>query len=151
MRLLLVSGHRRFDKYKNLLRRLARGLAKALRQENSYCEVYLVGKEFMNKNVLAFPAPKNFPHPNTKLKPLGEIYLNPDFIAKDSPYPNMMVTKLRTKDYGLWTPSSELRAKLSYLFIHGLLHLLGYDHKKESDRIRMEKQERNLLKKSLGR
>ncbi len=133
MKLLLVSGHRRFDKYKSLLRRLARGLAKELRQENSYCEVYLVGKEFMNKNVLAFPAPKNFPYPNTNLKPLGEIYLNPDFIAKE-PFSYLEIRNSKL----------EIQAKLAYMFIHGFLHLLGYDHKKESDRIRMEKREQQL-------
>lgn len=135
MKLLLVSGHRRFDKYQNFFRRLARRLAKELRQKGVYLELYLVGKEFMEKNVLAFPAPKGFPRPEIKLKPLGEIYLNPDHIKKEKPY----------ADTGSW--KSETDAKLAFMFIHGFLHLLGYDHKREGDRIIMEKRERQLLEK----
>jgi rRNA maturation RNase YbeY len=33
--------------------------------------------------------------------------------------------------------------------VHGMLHLVGYDHIKKSDRISMEKKERELLKKLL--
>lgn len=122
MRLLLVSGHKGFDKLKPAIRKVAGFLAKELKQERSYLEVYLVGKEFMYKNVLAFPAPKGFPRPDTKGKPLGEIYLNPQYIKENG-------------------------ENLTYMFIHGFLHLLGYDHKKENDRIRMEKREAQLLKK----
>ncbi len=76
-------------------------------------EVYIVGDAFMKKNVLAFPAPKNFPRPDLPkgVKPLGEIYLN---------------------------PGSEK------MLIHGFLHLLGYDHQKKSDRMEMEKKEKQL-------
>jgi probable rRNA maturation factor len=35
------------------------------------------------------------------------------------------------------------------LFIHGILHLLGYDHEKEEDRIIMEEKEEKLLNKIL--
>lgn len=124
MKLVVVSGHRRFDKHKNFLRRLVRALDREFKQQTSYLEVFLVGKEFMEKNVLAFPAPKGFPHPDTNLKPLGEIYLNPDYIRKN-------------------------KEGLGFMFVHGFLHLLGYDHKKENDRIKMEKREAELIKKLL--
>ncbi len=132
----MFSGRNSFSKVKPVMRKVGGFLARELKQGKAYLEVYLVGKEFMEKNVLAFPAPKNFPHPNTKLKPLGEIYLNPDFISKDLYWPP--------------TTNYELRTKLSFMLIHGFLHLLGYDHKKNSDRIIMEKKEGQLMR-SLNR
>ncbi|MDO8467283.1 MAG: rRNA maturation RNase YbeY [bacterium] len=121
MKLVVVSGHKSFDKFKPTIRRVAGFLAKQLKQEKTYLEVYLVGKEFMYKNVLAFPAPKNFPRPDIKLKSLGEVYLNPQYIKENG-------------------------EDLVFMLIHGFLHLLGYDHKKENDRISMESKEKELLK-----
>lgn len=77
----------------------------------------LVDNKFMNANVKSFPAPKGFPDTTS----LGEIYLNPGYIEKEG-------------------------EKLEYMLIHGVLHLLGYDHKKKNDIIRMEKKERHLMK-----
>ncbi len=125
MKLLVVSGHRSFDKFKPTIRKVAGFLAEKLRHDKAYLEVYLVGKEFMYKNVLAFPAPKGFPHPNVHQKPLGEIYLNPRYIKENG-------------------------EDLIFMFIHGFLHLLGYDHKRRNDRIRMEKKEKELLKSLLS-
>lgn len=71
-------------------------------------------------NVLAFPEPKHWPHPEKKDAGLGEIYLNRDLAKGDI-------------------------GELSRLLIHGMLHLLGYDHKKKSDRIKMEKMEKALF------
>lgn len=121
MKLVVVSGRKSFDKFKPTIRRVVGFLEKKLKQEKSYLEVYLVGKEFMHKNVLAFPAPKGFPRPDVKLRPLGEIYLNPKYIQ-------------------------EKGEDLTFMLIHGFLHLLGYDHKKENDRISMESKEKELLK-----
>lgn len=70
-------------------------------------------------SVLAFPETEGFPNPGPSRKKLGEIYLNYDF-AKG--------------DFDL----------LSYLFIHGLLHLLGYEHAGKRDTIYMEKLEQSL-------
>ncbi len=117
---MVVSGHKSFDKLKPTIRRVAGFLAKKLKQEKAYLEVYLVGREFMYKNVLAFPAPKGFPRPDIIRKPLGEIYLNPIYIKENG-------------------------EDVTFMFIHGFLHLLGYDHKRRNDRIRMEKREQELL------
>src|SRR6185503_1668249 len=51
-------------------------------------------------NVLAFSEPKHWPHAESKMPPLGEIYLNKKF-------------------------ATEKMASL--LIVHGVLHLLGYD------------------------
>lgn len=93
-------------------------------------EVILVSKKEMallkkNKDkhadVLAFEEPKIFPLPlslKTKTS-LGEIYLNRDFKPRDF-------------------------ERLAFLFLHGLVHLLGFSHKKERDMIEMEKIEKKI-------
>lgn len=77
-----------------------------------------INKKYRNKNkasnVLSFPLEKNS----------GEIFLNIDS-KKEAPNFDMSAKKF-----------------LAYLFIHGCLHLKGYDHGDE-----MEKQEDLFLKK----
>lgn len=70
--------------------------------------------------ILSFPEPVGFPNPQTKAKNLGEVYLNYDFSEGDLD-------------------------RLSYLLIHGLLHLLGYEHGGKRDRMEMEKLEKELF------
>ena len=72
-------------------------------------------------NVLAFPEQKHWPYPEKNEGKLGEIYLNFDLAKGDI-------------------------KKLSRLLIHGIVHLLGYDHKKKSDRMKMEKIEHRVDK-----
>lgn len=92
-------------------------------------------KKQTEPNVLAFPEPWNFPHPEMKTqrtarsisslatrKYLGEIYLNRAIIRK--------------------TPERAVP-----LLIHGILHLFGYDHGKNADAERMEALERVILAK----
>ncbi|MBI2025107.1 MAG: rRNA maturation RNase YbeY [Candidatus Harrisonbacteria bacterium] len=118
---VVESFKKGFDRLKPTIKRDARKLANFLREKNAYLEIFLVDDSFMNKNVLAFPAPKEFPRPDIKGKWLGEIYLNPHYIKKHDEDP-------------------------TYMLIHGFLHLLGYDHLKKNDRIRMQKEENRLLK-----
>lgn len=105
---------------------------KTLGVKNSYAEVFLVSnkeiqslnKKFRGKNkptnVLSFPVPRKFPIPGKK-KFLGEIYLSPKYIE-------------------------EHNEDLEFMLIHGLLHLLGFNHIKKSDRIEMEKEEKRLMR-----
>jgi probable rRNA maturation factor len=46
-----------------------------------------------------------------------------------------------TKKYQL-----TLKEELSRLLVHGFLHLLGYDHQKEKEAIKMERLEKRILK-----
>lgn len=39
-----------------------------------------------------------------------------------------------------------LRDEIIFLIIHGLLHLIGYDHVKEKDWKKMDKKEKELLR-----
>lgn len=112
------------------MRRIGRELLSTVGRSVSL-EVCLVGDSFMKKNVLAFPAPKNFPRPDRHGRFLGEIYLNPHYIAKE---------KLEIGNRKL-----DFSEKLNYMFAHGFLHLLGYDHEVKDDRIKMEARERKLL------
>lgn len=59
---------------------------------------------------------------------LGDILLAPDYIARQA------------KEFGT-TPADECRL----LYIHGLLHLLGYDHLEEDEAQEMEALEDELL------
>lgn len=116
------------------LLRLADKILKTLKVKGSTLDIFLLDNNsitrlkarFIKKktepNVLAFPEPSHFPHPETRKKYLGEIYLNRD-ILKSSPD----------------------RAKA--LLLHGILHLLGYDHKKKGDILKMESLEAKILKK----
>ena len=79
-------------------------------------------KKKTEPNVLAFPEPIRFPHPETKKRYLGEIYLNRDILRR---------TPSRTKP----------------LLTHGVLHLLGYDHKKTADFKKMTLLEEKVLAK----
>ena len=79
-------------------------------------------KKKTEPNVLSFPEPAHFPHPETKKQYLGEIYLNRDILKK-----------------------SPERAKA--LLLHGVLHLLGYDHVKKADTAKMEGLEKKILAK----
>lgn len=120
MKIVVESWDRRFDRLKPVIKKSAKKLANFLKKKG-YLEILLVGKEVMNKNVLAFPAPKRFPRPDIKGKPLGEVFLNPIYIKKHG-------------------------ENLLFMLIHGFLHLLGYNHIKKSDRIRMQKKETELCK-----
>ena len=71
-------------------------------------------------NILSFPEPSSFPHPETKKKYLGEIYLNKD-ILKKSP------------------------ERVTPLLIHGILHLLGYSHGTKARAATMERLEKKVF------
>src|SRR3989344_3502125 len=132
---VVVSLNKKFKKFERGIKETVNLLLKLKNQKKSYLEIYLVDGKFMNKNVLAFPTPR-FPfRPDVKGKNLGEIYLNPDYIRNEK-------FKIENKELNF-------DQKLRYLLSHGFLHLLGYDHKKKSDRIRMQKEEISLFSKNL--
>lgn len=59
---------------------------------------------------------------------LGDIVINPS------------LAKAQAKEHGI-TFKEEIR----WLIVHGLLHLIGYEHEKKYEETRMRKKERELL------
>lgn len=116
------------------LRELARKTLDFLGYKDAVVEVNIVESEVLKSlnrrfrgknsttNILSFTSPPDFPHPHKKLpRFLGEIYLDPAYIRRQ-------------------------KENIDYLLIHGLLHLLGFDHKRYDDRIKMARLEKRLLR-----
>lgn len=77
-------------------------------------------KDAVFVDVLAFPEPRFFPHPETRGTFLGEVYVNSRLLK-------------RKKD-------------LRFALVHGILHLVGYRHRGKGDSMKMQKLEERLLK-----
>ena len=90
-------------------------------------EIRELNKEHRNidkaTDVLSFPMDFDFVN-----MPLGSIVISTDFVEE------------KAKEYG-----HSFNEELSLLFIHGLLHLLGYDH--EVDNTEHRDKEEELIKK----
>ena len=90
-------------------------------------EIRELNKEHRNidkaTDVLSFPMDFDMPH-----MPLGSIVISTDFVEE------------KAKEYG-----HTFNEELSLLFIHGLLHLLGYDH--EVDNTEHRDKEEELIRK----
>ncbi len=87
-------------------------------------EIRQINKEYRNidkpTDVLSFP------YDEMPMSPLGSIVISQDFVIE------------KAKELG-HTQEDEF----TLLFIHGLLHLLGYDH--EVDKGQMRQEEENLI------
>ena len=86
-------------------------------------EIQILNKEHRNidkaTDVLSFPMDFEMPH-----MPLGSIVISTDFVEE------------KAKEYG-----HEFNEEFSLLFIHGLLHLLGYDHEVDNGEHRNKEEE----------
>ena len=123
MKKLIVNLDENFKKHEDITKKTLKKLEKLFDLKKKYIEIYLVGNKFMEKNVLSFPAPKEFPRPDIKnYETLGEIYLNPIYIENHN------------EDF-------------IFMLVHGFLHLLGYDHKIKSDAMIMEEKENEIMAK----
>ena len=94
-------------------------------------EIKLLNKKFRKKNkttdVLSFPFQTKF-QLRKKLKNEKEIYLG-DIIVN--------INKIKNKKF-----IKSFKIEFDRLWIHGLVHLFGHDHKKESDFLKMTKIEK---------
>lgn len=87
---------------------------------HAHMEAYIVGNDFMEKNVLAYPSVHDFPRPDLAgRRDLGELYINPHYITEHG------------EDFVC-------------MAIHGFLHLLGYDHRGKHDTVKMDAAEKEL-------
>ena len=107
---------------------------------NSYISVVIVDKETIHEinktyrgvdkvtDVLSFAFEDSEGATPAGIRILGEIYLCID------------KAKEQAKEYG-----HSSKREICYLTIHGLLHLLGYNHEKEDDKIKMREKEEEVL------
>ena len=95
-------------------------------------EMKLLNKTYRNKdkptNVLSFEMPKNFPVGDEKTL-IGEIALCEEIIYEES------------KKY-----KKIFENRLKHMIIHGLLHLIGFDHIKKEEENKMESIEKKIMK-----
>ena len=95
-------------------------------------EMKVLNKTYRNQdkstNVLSFELPKNFPTGDKKTL-IGEIALCEEIIEQEA------------KKY-----KKIFENRLKHMIIHGLLHLLGFDHMKKLDQNEMEKIEKKIMK-----
>ena len=94
-------------------------------------EIQLLNKKFRNKNkhtdILSFPFSGKTMH--NKENYLGDIVISFDYMNKPK--------NLNTKNF---------KEKTIKIFIHGFLHLLGYDHIKNKDYKKMLIEEQKIFK-----
>ena len=126
---------------KKKLKRLNSKL-KEFKKNQIYCTLLLSGnkeikflnKKFRKKNkttdVLSFPfyTKKEL---KKKLKTASEVYLG-DIIIN--------INKVKNKEI-----KKKFKLEFDQLWIHGLVHLFGYDHKKDKDFKKMQKLEKKYL------
>ena len=97
-------------------------------------EIQFLNKKFRKKNkvtdVLSFPFQTKL-NLQKKLKKEKEIYLG-DIIINLSKIKNKKVIK-------------DFKLEFDHLWIHGLLHLIGHDHKKDKDFLKMKQIEKKYL------
>lgn len=79
-------------------------------------------------NVLSFPAPA-MPVPAGEPRPLGDIVLAHGVIAQEAA-----------------EQGKTLHDHVAHLIVHGILHLLGFDHEIDEDAEAMEQLEASILK-----
>ena len=116
------------------VKRAAEKTLEALQLENKTADIYIISeaksKELNRKyrgvdasaSVLSFPETVGFPRPEEKEgQYLGEIFITPAY--------------LKRRGYSV-----------QLLIIHGILHLLGFDHKEKKKARRMEKEEKRIEK-----
>ena len=97
-------------------------------------EIKYLNKKFRKKNkitdVLSFPFHTK-PELKKMLRKKEEIYLG-----------DIVINLNKIKDKKL---SKNFKTEFDYLWIHGLVHLFGYDHKKEKDFLIMKKIEKTFI------
>lgn len=126
-----VNNRTRTQINEALLHKVASRVLQKEKKANANLSIALVGskkaeelnKKYRNKdkvaNVLSFPEPE---------LGLGEVVLCPQQIRKDAKKYDMIFEKA-----------------LSWMLIHGILHLLGYDHETGKDATKMEQKENQYL------
>jgi len=96
-------------------------------------QIAVLNKEYLNRegptNVIAFPMQEGeFPNINQEL--LGDVVISAETAQKEGEATGI-----------------SMEARFTELLVHGILHLLGYDHEKtEEEALRMENKSSEILK-----
>jgi len=142
----VVNLSKQSKRFEKSIKKSASKILEILNKTGLAVEIYLIdgrkmrllNKKFRGKDktttILSFEEPRNFILPASKFRKIGEIYLSAD---QRGPY---------AEQRGKSQRKSAFSQRQSALLIHGLLHLLGYNHQQKNDRIKMESKERKLLK-----
>ncbi len=144
-----ISNNKKWDRYfkspSNFINKRIDNLNKRFKKykkKNIFCtlllsddsEIKKLNKKFRNKNkstdVLSFPF-YNKKDLKTQLKKEKDIYLG-DIIIN--------INKIKNRKN-----LSNFKIEFNKLWIHGLTHLFGYDHKKYKDFMNMKKIEREFI------
>ena len=80
-------------------------------------------------NVLSFPVASLPGAPVGEARPLGDLVICPQ------------VLRMEAREQ-----QKTLRAHWAHLVVHGVLHLIGYDHEREAEASRMERREISVLR-----
>jgi len=129
-RVTVLSFDRRFVSYEKQLESITLSALEYLKKKDINVDVFLIGNPRMrdlqktyrgkdkSTNVLSFEAP-DFPGSGLSPRQIGEIYLCPPYISENG-------------------------EDIEFMLIHGLLHLLNFNHETKSDRIVMETTEKKI-------
>ncbi len=120
MQIVIESFHKKFNSLESSLKKNAKAALLFLSQKDASIDIVLVSSSILDKNVLSFEHPHGFPMPKKSGKYLGQVYLNPDYIKKHG-------------------------EDLEFMLIHGILHLLGYEHDTKNGIMKMEAQEKKVI------
>ena len=133
MRVCVNIEDKRWKKYKIDFEKIANAAVDA-KHKNSEVSITLVDDKYIkkiNKKYRGINKPTNvlsFELGDDVL--LGDIFISLDTVMKEAQDENISVAE-----------------HTAHMVVHGILHLLGYDHIKNSDAEKMEKQEIMILKK----
>lgn len=113
--------------------------------------IHVINKEYRQidrpTDVLSFPL-VDYPEPNVfpdNLEEMAEDYYDLDTgeLMLGDIIISVEKCKEQAKEYG----HSELR-EYSFLIVHSMLHLFGYDHMEDDERLVMEEKQREILDKA---
>jgi probable rRNA maturation factor len=123
------------------LRKLARNAISATLEENSVslsllftsdAKILEINQQWRGKavptNVLSFPVSAKIPVPQGEPRPLGDIVLAFGTVSREA-----------------GEQKKPIAHHVTHLIVHGVLHLLGYDHEKNDDAEAMEAREIAVL------
>ncbi len=149
---LLQRAEVRGQLWPSSLRARALQILRLLGQEQAELSVLLAGDQEIRAlnlqfrgldkptDVLSFPPPEELCLPPGVLRPLGEIVISLETASRQ--LEEGCLPRIREL---IGARSWSLLDEVSFLFIHGILHLLGHDHLQAEEARQMEALEASLL------